>query len=94
MRANFEFKPMPLAKRLELLKGMPDVLTQEHKQEQEFYSKLTCYRCGGKVIAVLNNRHTWTPNKHLPNTLAKCAECEVEYEPYTQIEVSSPKNLV
>lgn len=75
------------------IKAMGDVLTKEHDKEKEYIDKLSCLRCGNKVMPVLNSTNVWSEGKMLPNVLARCVQCGTTYAPYTGIEVEGPTSL-
>lgn len=85
------FKVMTLKERQESVKDCSDPLTEEYKKEQEYYSKIQCIRCGEKVYSIPNAKRPFTEGRLIPNTLAKCSACEVEFEPYTRLEVTPPR---
>jgi len=85
------FKTIKLEERQKLVQGHIDLLSKEHQEEKKYFSSLSCIRCGEIVYPVLNVKRPFREGKLTPNMLAKCSVCEVEFEPYTKIEVSPPK---
>ena len=85
------FKTMKLEDRQRLVEGHEDLLSEEKRREDRYFSDLSCIRCGEKVFAVLNAKRPFKEGRLLPNTLAKCGSCETEFEPYTKIEVTPPR---
>jgi hypothetical protein len=81
-----------------ILEGHQDVLTPAQKEHEVFFRHLSCPSCGGGVMPIVHpvmNRETgqrspFRAGDVLPNYLAKCKVCEVEFEPYTGIQVTAP----
>ena len=84
------FKMLTYKERQELIKGAEDLLSKEKVAEEEYFNKLSCIRCGEKVYSILNSKHPFRSGRLIPNSLAKCTSCGVEFEPYTLIEVKLP----
>jgi hypothetical protein len=84
------FREMDPADVRKALEGHTDVIQPALRAHQEYFKSLSCYRCDGEVLAVVNTRELFRPNAILPNFLAKCRACGCEFEPYTKIEVAGP----
>lgn len=82
-----EMKPEAIRKALE---GHVDVIKPALDAHLSYFSRLSCYRCGGDVMPVVNPKQLFKTNSVLPNYLAKCKTCGCEFEPYTRIEVKGP----
>lgn len=85
------FKTLDEATLLKYLKDEPDMITPAFNAHQEYFKSLSCHRCGSPVVAVINSRMPFRASDLLPNYLARCKDCECEFEPYTKIEVTLPK---
>ena len=92
------FKTLPASVIRQALEGHEDIITPKVKEHEEFFRRLRCPSCGGEVMAVIHpvmNRETgqrspFRSGNVIPNYLAKCRACNVEFEPYTGIQVSPP----
>ena len=82
------FKTMPVEQVLKALEGHENVLDKAAKERERFFKALTCPSCGGEVMAVVNPKQLFKQNELLPNCLAKCRVCSIEFEPYTGIQVT------
>jgi len=85
------FKTMKKEDILKALEGHKDVLSEAKKQNDLFFSKLSCISCGGDVIPFVNPRKLFKENEILPNFLARCKQCNCEFEPYTGIQLNNPR---
>lgn len=86
------FKPMKKEDVLKALEGQEDVLQKALKRHQLYFNSLSCPECGGKVMAIVNAKTPWRVGCDvLPNFLAKCQYCGVEFEPYTGIQLTMPE---
>lgn len=72
------------------LEGHKNVIGEEMKKLEEYFSKLRCQRCVGTCRPVLNNESLFEENGILPNYLAECNDCGTVFTPYTRIELSGP----
>jgi hypothetical protein len=84
------FQEMKLEDVKKALAGHADVIKPALEAHQQYFSNLSCYRCGGDIYAFVNPKQLFKKNSVLPNYLAKCKTCGCEFEPYTQIEVKGP----
>lgn len=82
-----EMRPEDIRKALQ---GHADIIKPALEAHQKYFSNLSCYRCGGDVLAVVNADQPFRQGSVLPNYLAKCRTCGCEFEPYTKIEVKGP----
>lgn len=82
-----EMKPGDVRK---ALAGHVDIIKPALELHQQYFSNLSCHRCGGSVMAVVNVQTPFREGSILPNYLAKCKTCGCEFEPYTKIEVKGP----
>ncbi len=85
------FKPMKQEDVRRALKGHQDILKSAYEQNEKFFKALSCPSCGGEVMAVINARTPFKEGSLLPNYLAKCKACSVEFEPYTGLIVTLPE---
>jgi hypothetical protein len=89
-------KPEDIRKALE---GHKDVLTPAAQENEAFFKRLSCPHCGGDVMPVIHpvmnpetgQRSPFRAGSVLPNYLAKCKTCGIEFEPYTGIQVTIPR---
>ncbi len=92
------FKTIPVHTTIELLKGSKDILTKAKKDNDDYFKKIRCVSCGGEVVpfihpvmnATTGQRSPFKTGDILPNYLAKCKICAVEFEPYTGIQTTLP----
>jgi hypothetical protein len=84
------FKTMPREDVLKALEGHENVLDKAAEEQRQFFKRLSCPSCGGDVMAIVNSRQIFKKDSLLPNCLAKCRTCGVEFEPYTGIQVTLP----
>jgi len=82
------FKTMPKEVILKALEGHENILDKAVEEQQQFFKRLSCPSCGGEVIAIVNPKQIFKKGALLPNCLAKCKVCEIEFEPYTGIQVT------
>ncbi len=82
------FKPMKRDDVLKAIQSADNVIDSEVKKTEAFFRHLQCVSCGGEVTKVLNPRKLYREGAILPNYLARCKTCEVEFEPYTGIQVT------
>jgi hypothetical protein len=82
-----EMKPEDVRKALE---GHVNVLRPAMEEHEKYFKRLSCYRCGGDVMAFVNPSQLFRPDAVLPNFLARCKVCGCEFSPYTGIEVKGP----
>ena len=78
-------KPEDIRKTLE---GHENIIDPAVKELESFFKRLSCPKCGGEVMAIVNARKPFKQNEILPNYLAKCKTCECEFEPYTGIQLT------
>jgi len=85
------FKPMKREDVLKALEGCEDVLTPAIRAHEEYFKKLNCPHCqGDKCFPFVDPKHPFRDDDLLPNYLARCSSCGIEFEPYTGIQVSLP----
>ena len=84
------FKPMKRDDVLKALEGHENILGRAAKEQEQYFKRLSCPSCRGGVMPVVNPRQLFKEGAILPNVLAKCTVCGVEFEPYTRIQVSLP----
>ncbi len=85
------FKPMKPEIIRQIVKGHKDVVTPAVAEARNFIRRMSCPSCGGEVIEVVNSKTPFTEGNIVPNFLAECISCKVQFEPYTRIQVSMPK---
>lgn len=73
-----------------VLSGHSNVIAEEVKKTEEYFSKLSCTYCGGNCHAVVNNEKLFDDGSILPNFIAECSDCGAQFTPYTKIEVKGP----
>jgi len=73
------------------LDGHSNVIAEEVKKTDEYFSKLSCLYCGGSCRPVVNGAKLFEDGSALPNFIAECNDCEAQFTPYTKIEVRGPK---
>jgi hypothetical protein len=84
------FKPMKQEDVRLAIAGHQDVLKLAYEQNEKLFKALSCPSCGGEVMAVVNARTPFKEGSIVPNCLAKCKVCSVEFEPHTGIVVTMP----
>lgn len=72
------------------LRGHKDVLTSAVQQVDEYFKHLSCPSCGAECMKFIDGSRLFREGAVLPNYLARCKACGVEFEPYTKIQVSIP----
>lgn len=70
------------------LEGQENILEKEAKENERFFKSLTCPSCGAGVLPIIDARKPFKEGQILPNYLAKCRQCEAEFEPYTKIQIT------
>lgn len=81
-------KPEDVRKALE---GQEPILKQAAEELETFFKRLSCPSCGGEVMKIVNAKTPFKEGDILPNFLAKCKVCSIEFEPYTGIQVTMPR---
>jgi len=81
---------MKAADALKALEGQENVLQPAIDDHERFFHNLSCPSCGGEVMPIVNTRRLFSTGSVLPNYLAKCKNCGVEFEPYTGIQITMP----
>jgi hypothetical protein len=84
------FKTMKREDVLKALQGQENILKPAVEENERYFRRLSCPECGGDVMPVVNPRQLYKEGGLLPNYLAKCRTCSVEFDPYTKIQVSLP----
>jgi hypothetical protein len=84
------FKTMPKEVILKTLEGHENILSKAAEEQRQFFKRLSCPSCGGEVMAIVNARQIFKKGELLPNCLARCRTCEIEFEPYTGIQITLP----
>ena len=82
------FKPMKSEEVLEALKGQENVITPELKAHEEYFRHLSCPSCGSECMPFVDPSRLFRSGAVLPNYLARCKACGIEFEPYTKIQVT------
>jgi hypothetical protein len=82
------FKPMPPEEVRKALAGHTDALTPAINETDAFFKALSCPSCGGECMKFVDPHRLWREGAILPNFLARCKACGVEFEPYTGIQVT------
>lgn len=85
------FKPMKREDVRRALEGQMDILGEAAKQNEAFFKRLSCPSCHGEVGPIVNAKAPFKEGGILPNFLAKCKVCSIEFEPYTGIQVTMPE---
>lgn len=85
------FKTLPQDVVRKALEGQQNILAPAVEENARYFKRLSCPSCGGEVMPVVNPLQPFKADSVLPNYLAKCKTCEVEFEPYTGIQISLPK---
>ncbi len=85
------FKPMDPAEVRKALAGHKDVLSSAAQATDDYFARLSCPSCGGECMKFVDPRNLFKEGGLLPNYLARCKLCSVEFEPYTKIQVTLPK---
>lgn len=85
---------MKLMSEQELLNAInnhSNLIEEQTRKRDEFYNKLNCIRCNeNRIVPILYTSKLFTQNNILPNYLARCLNCGVEWEPLTNIEIKLP----
>lgn len=81
------FKPMKREVILQALEGQQNVLKPAVEEHERFFKRISCPSCGGEVTAVVNAKQPFKEGEILPNFLARCRVCSMEFEPTTGIIV-------
>lgn len=84
------FKTMKASELRKALEGHENVLKPAVEAHERFFKQLACLSCGGEVMPIVNAKKPFRDGEILPNYLAKCRACGVEFEPYTGIQVTLP----
>ncbi len=89
------FKPMAPDDARKALEGQEDILTPAANATDDFFKRLSCPACGGECMKFVDSHRLWRDGGILPNFLARCKACGVEFEPYTKIQltVSHPNKV-
>ncbi len=82
------FKPMNPEDIRKALQGHEDVLTPALTETDGYFKRLSCPSCGGECMKFVDPHRLFRDGALLPNFLARCKACGVEFEPYTKIQVS------
>jgi hypothetical protein len=85
------FKTMKQDEVRKALEGHQDILKPAFEAQDKFFRSLSCPECRGDVMATVNSKTPFRDSSILPNCLAKCKVCGVEFEPHTGIQVTLPK---
>lgn len=84
------FKALPPDEVRKALEGHQDILTPAAAANDDFFKSLSCPSCGGECMKFVDPHRLWRESAILPNFLARCKACGVEFEPYTKIQVTVP----
>lgn len=82
------FKPMTPEEARKALQGHEDILSPAAAATDAFFKTLSCPSCGGECMKFVDSSRLWRTDAILPNYLARCKACGVEFEPYTKIQVT------
>ncbi len=85
-----QFKEMDPDEVWKQLEGHKNIVSEEVKKLEDYFSKLSCTRCGGSCRPALKNDSLFAENGILPDYLAECNDCGAVFTPYTKIEVRGP----
>ena len=76
-----------------LLKDYKDIISKPTQETIQFIRRLSCPSCGhGNVSEMVNAKKPFNENSVVPNFLGRCETCGIEFEPYTGIQLTSPKH--
>jgi hypothetical protein len=79
------YKPLP-ARLIQLMTaGIENELTPLAENRIMAIRRKPCPRCGSAMQPTMNTKHPFTPDDPLPRTLGRCTECELEWDPLTDI---------
>lgn len=84
------FKPMKPEDVRKALEGQENILDPAVKENEAFFKRLACPSCGGEVMPIVNAKTPFKKGSILPNYIAKCKTCGVEFEPHTGIQITMP----
>lgn len=85
------FRPMKKEDVLKALEGHENILKKATEENEAFFGRLSCPECRGAVMPIVNTKQLYREGGILPNYLAKCRACTLEFEPYTGIIVTRAK---
>jgi rubredoxin len=85
------FKTMKKEDVLKALEGHENILGPAAQQHEKFFKNLACPDCGSDVMPLVNVRKPFREGSILPNFLAKCKMCGIEFDPYTGIQITMPR---
>lgn len=83
-----EFRPIKTLnteEALKLIEGQEDLLLKDYNSEDQYFLKLRCINCGGRVEKKLLGKEF---RGFLPKNYAKCTLCDCEFDPYSGLIVS------
>lgn len=72
---------------LKALEGQENVIAPAVEANERFFKRVSCPGCGSEVIPIVNEKQLFREGSILPNFLARCRTCQLEFEPYTGIIV-------
>lgn len=84
------FKTMSPEAARKALEGQEDILTPAVREVEEYFKRLSCPACGSDCMKFVDGSKPFKEGALLPNYLARCKVCGVEFEPYTKIQISKP----
>lgn len=85
------FKEMDPDDVRKLLEGHEDVLTPMVSKERLYMQTLPCPRCGGKMLeSVIDAHRPFSTGNPLPNKIARCPACRLEFDPQSGIITRVP----
>lgn len=84
------FKPMKQDELRKVLEDQKNVLKPAVEAHEEYFKRLSCPSCGGECMPFVDPSRLFREGALLPNYLARCKSCGVEFEPYTKVQVTMP----
>lgn len=85
------FKVMDQEAARKALEGHPNVLKSAVEEHQKKFKSLKCPACGGSCMPFVDATRPFVEGEILPNYLARCTSCGVEFDPHTGIQLTIPK---
>lgn len=85
------FKTMKAEDVRKAIAGQQNVLVPALKAHEAYFRHLACPSCGQDVDPFVNPKQPYKKGEVLPNFLARCKVCKVEFSPSTGIQVTMPE---
>lgn len=76
---------------LRAIEGHENIIKKAHDDLESFFKHVSCPSCNGDIMKVVNSTKPFKSGEILPNYLAKCKSCGIEFDPYTGIQISMPR---